>query len=643
LIYDVVMFFVNNASRIAKFVDTILDSVADIVRGNIGGVVNKINDVLGQMVPIIIGFLASLIGLGGIGAKVREIIQKLQKPVNQAIDFVIKTGLKLAGPIIRGVAGVTKKVKAKFAAGKAWVKGKILGGDDSPEGKQQRLDKGMSAGLSVLKRFSAKPVAEKILKPLLAAIRVRYGMSVLAPEKRGERWGLHGVVNPERHDNSDAIVEEISDKILLESVTAMRTRVDDHLKEAEKASKRTATAVKKEELPASQQQMQSNLQSLRKAWSEAETNFNALGKKPARDQLVALRAVYIKLDTDVDQVMSFLAPSDTHLAGLNSARDSAKRSWSEIGKEGKKGKTAAALATPAYASIATEISTLGNALATAETAHQGIDVTNPAGIETLRGQYETLRATAGELLLTVRGISDPKALETERKRVVSKAQTAITNAQTAAETITARTGAAAAMVAECKALVNAVAAIPTPPLPAGLRAIDLAANTLEATTNRAAEQSGVTKRVDKQIAIIAEVIKETGLGGRPGATAGEGERRGTTEAAMDVEVATGQPLKSREGHHLKTVERMNQLVAAANELTALGKEKSATEADQAKITEALSAAKTRYLGLKSGLDAWEARAGTKEEPSERWHSRGTSKVLPTFPSQQTPEPKAWPE
>ena len=103
LIYDVVMFFVNNASRIKKFVDTILDSVADIVRGNIGGVVNKINDVLGQMVPMIIGFLASVIGLGGIGAKVREIVQTLQKPVNKAIDFVINTGLKLAAPIIRGL------------------------------------------------------------------------------------------------------------------------------------------------------------------------------------------------------------------------------------------------------------------------------------------------------------------------------------------------------------------------------------------------------------------------------------------------------------------------------------------------------------------------------------------------------------
>ena len=119
LIYDVVMFFVNNASRIAQFVNTVLDSVADVVKGNIGGVVNKIEDVLGQMLPIIIGFLASVIGLGGIGQKIREIVEKLQKPFNKAIDFVIKTGLKLAGPVIRGPQGISGKVKAKVAAGKA--------------------------------------------------------------------------------------------------------------------------------------------------------------------------------------------------------------------------------------------------------------------------------------------------------------------------------------------------------------------------------------------------------------------------------------------------------------------------------------------------------------------------------------------
>jgi hypothetical protein len=128
LIYDIIMFFVDNAERILKFVNTVIDSAVDIVRGNIGGVVTKIEDVLGQMVPILIGFLASAIGIGGIGEKIREIIATLQKPVNKAIDFVIKTGLKLAGPIIRGLKGIGSKVKAKVAAGKAWVKGKAEAG-----------------------------------------------------------------------------------------------------------------------------------------------------------------------------------------------------------------------------------------------------------------------------------------------------------------------------------------------------------------------------------------------------------------------------------------------------------------------------------------------------------------------------------
>src|SRR6185503_853259 len=49
-------------------------------------------------------------------------------PINKALDGVIKTGLKLAGPIIRGISGVSGKVKAKVAAGTAWAKGKVAAG-----------------------------------------------------------------------------------------------------------------------------------------------------------------------------------------------------------------------------------------------------------------------------------------------------------------------------------------------------------------------------------------------------------------------------------------------------------------------------------------------------------------------------------
>ena len=74
LIYDVVMFFVTNASRIAKFVNTVIDGVVDIAKGNVSAVVAKIEDALGQMVPILIGFIASVLGIGGIGEKIRSII-----------------------------------------------------------------------------------------------------------------------------------------------------------------------------------------------------------------------------------------------------------------------------------------------------------------------------------------------------------------------------------------------------------------------------------------------------------------------------------------------------------------------------------------------------------------------------------------
>ena len=204
MIYDIVMFFVDNGSRILKFVNTVIDSVADIVKGNVSGVVNKINDVLGQMVPIIIGFLASLVGLGGIGQKIRSIVETLQKPVTKALDFVIKTGLKLAGPIIRGIKGISGKVKAKVAAGKAWVKGKLQGGDDSPEGKQKRLDKGMAAALAAVNRFAGRTVGEKLLKPLLAVVRVKYGLTSLTVVDEGGRWTVVGVVNPGRRSASSA-------------------------------------------------------------------------------------------------------------------------------------------------------------------------------------------------------------------------------------------------------------------------------------------------------------------------------------------------------------------------------------------------------------------------------------------------------
>jgi hypothetical protein len=69
-----------------------------------------------------------VIGLGGIGQKIRQIVETLQKPVNKALDFLITQGLKLAGPLIRGLTNLGGKAKAKAKAGVAWAKGKAEAG-----------------------------------------------------------------------------------------------------------------------------------------------------------------------------------------------------------------------------------------------------------------------------------------------------------------------------------------------------------------------------------------------------------------------------------------------------------------------------------------------------------------------------------
>jgi hypothetical protein len=94
-IYDIVMFFVNNGSKIMSLVNAIIDSVSAIADGNIGVAAAAVENALGKTIAPAISFLASLLGLGGISDKIRSIIEKIQGPVNKAIDWVIQKAVDL--------------------------------------------------------------------------------------------------------------------------------------------------------------------------------------------------------------------------------------------------------------------------------------------------------------------------------------------------------------------------------------------------------------------------------------------------------------------------------------------------------------------------------------------------------------------
>lgn len=89
MVYNVGSWLVANISRILDFIESIVNSVDRIANGDVGGAAAWIEQSLARMIPILIGFLASLLGLGGLAAKVKSFILKVQASVGRAVDFVI--------------------------------------------------------------------------------------------------------------------------------------------------------------------------------------------------------------------------------------------------------------------------------------------------------------------------------------------------------------------------------------------------------------------------------------------------------------------------------------------------------------------------------------------------------------------------
>lgn len=123
MIVSVVQFVIERAAQIMEFVEAVVNSFAAIASGAVGGAASWIERALGNMVPILIGFLASLLGLGGISAKIKETILKVQAKVDKAIDKaiakIVTVVKKLFGAVKAGVKALTEwwKRKKRIGAG----------------------------------------------------------------------------------------------------------------------------------------------------------------------------------------------------------------------------------------------------------------------------------------------------------------------------------------------------------------------------------------------------------------------------------------------------------------------------------------------------------------------------------------------
>ncbi|WP_405823636.1 hypothetical protein OG705_27205 [Streptomyces sp. NBC_00838] len=88
-IIDIVTFIVTQGAQIIDFVNAVLDAVIQIANGAQAGVPKLIESALAASVPLLIGFLAALLGIGGLANKVRSVFQSVSRPVNRAIDKIV--------------------------------------------------------------------------------------------------------------------------------------------------------------------------------------------------------------------------------------------------------------------------------------------------------------------------------------------------------------------------------------------------------------------------------------------------------------------------------------------------------------------------------------------------------------------------
>lgn len=211
LIYDVVTFFIERASQIAALVNAVLDTLEAVVDGNIGAMAAKIEAALAKAVPVVISFMAAVLGITGISDKIKKIIEKIRAPIDKAIDWVIHKAVDLV------------KKAGKFVKGPFKGKGKTdpdstkNGKDKTEEQKQEdqeKLSKAVAAIRPQVEAMITKGTSKLLLKAKLLYWRVRYGLTRLElKEIDRTTFRVIAVVNPEE-DVGFGVVMDAEDLLL---------------------------------------------------------------------------------------------------------------------------------------------------------------------------------------------------------------------------------------------------------------------------------------------------------------------------------------------------------------------------------------------------------------------------------------------
>jgi hypothetical protein len=191
--FDMVKFVMNEGSRIASLVQSIVGGVANIARGDVTGAISKVEQSLAKAVPLALSFMSRIFRVSGIGTKIKAIIQK----VKGKIDSVVKR-------LMDKVAGMVAKISGALT-GKSKTTGKPDANTQSTtkpgEDKRtlQEKEKAVKDAVSqVTLLIENKDASKESIEANLPSIKDKFKLAQLKLIKAGKkRYSVFAQVNPE--------------------------------------------------------------------------------------------------------------------------------------------------------------------------------------------------------------------------------------------------------------------------------------------------------------------------------------------------------------------------------------------------------------------------------------------------------------
>ncbi|MGZ4734605.1 MAG: eCIS core domain-containing protein [Acidimicrobiia bacterium] len=168
-IYNTIAFFIERIKQITALVEAVVDSVANIAEGKLAQAAGWVERAMARTIPVILGFLARLIGLGDVSGAIKKVITAIQEKVDKGIDAVI--------------AWIVNKAKSLFGRS-----------DDDP--KWAAAVAGVHGEVTTM-RSEGKGTAQD-LAGAVPGWKAKYGFSTLRVDSSGTKWSIKGAMSPEK-------------------------------------------------------------------------------------------------------------------------------------------------------------------------------------------------------------------------------------------------------------------------------------------------------------------------------------------------------------------------------------------------------------------------------------------------------------